>query len=542
MSETPRPRTSAALGRLRAVIGSNAREAACLAAIFLLAVVDRLANLPARGVWDSDQGTELGAIWNAVVTRQLPTYGSPAYSVGGTFHHGAMFYDLMMPFAWLGNGNPTVVVFAIALFGMAVVPMVWWTARSIGGIPAGLAAALLAAISPSLIDYSTLLWNPVLVETGAALACLSAWQAWQTRQPWWWVAAAAGTALASQSHLTGLVLVLPMAAMFVLTLRRGPSGQRRRLLGWGLAGVGLFVLTWLPWIVYELGHNFTETRAILAFSQPAPPAAGPVVQVAFGTMRIVAWPLMHWPLDDFKSGAILAFTAFAVVLLGLVWRVAWSFGRKDSATTVDADRERDGLRFVGGSLLAIVLVLTLGLKEISQVGSVNQEQYHCVADVLVLLSAALIVGGLWKTAGAARGRLRWFGRLPAIALLIGLTALGISHWPPFTAPDGGWPAARAAADRIRTDSAGGSIALVNLPIFKQADAYGYPLILDGVVWESPDRAATVVMLCDAGWYDGCGGPAEAHWLATRAGGDGLTQIDRFEAAPGRILTVYKRSP
>jgi predicted membrane-bound mannosyltransferase len=107
----------------------------------------------------------------------------PAYSIGGTFHHGAFFYDLMIPAAWLGNGNPTVVVFAIALFGIAVVPMVWWTARSIGGMPAGLAAALLAAVSPSLINYSTFLWNPVLVETGTALACLGAWQAWRTRQP-----------------------------------------------------------------------------------------------------------------------------------------------------------------------------------------------------------------------------------------------------------------------------------------------------------------------------------------------------------------------
>jgi uncharacterized membrane protein len=339
----------------------------------------------------------------------------------------------MIPAAWLGNGNPTVVVFAIALFGIAVVPMVWWTARSIGGMPAGLAAALLAAVSPSLINYSTFLWNPVLVETGTALACLGAWR---TRQPRWWVVAAAGTALASQSHLTGLVLILPMAALFALALRRGPSGQRRRLLGlWGLAGAGVFVLTWLPLIVYELGHNFSEIRAILAFNQPAPPAAGPLVQVAFGAMRIVAWPLMHWPLDDFQSGAVLAFVASVAVVLGFVWRVAWAFehGRPGatSAAGDEPDYERQGLLFVGGSLLIIVLVLSLGIKEISQVGSVNQEQYHCVADVLVILGAALVVGGLWRTAGAGRAGL---GRLLAVVLLAGLTALGVSHWPPGCAP------------------------------------------------------------------------------------------------------------
>jgi hypothetical protein len=156
-------------------------------------------------------------------------------------------------------------------------------------------------------------------------------------------------------------------------------------------------------------------------------------------MRIVAWPLMHWPLDDFQSGAVLAFVASVAVVLGFVWRVAWAFERgrpgATSAAGDEPDYERQGLRFVGGSLLIIVLVLSLGIKEISQVGSVNQEQYHCVADVLVILGAALVVGGLWRTAGAGRARL---GRLLAVVLLAGLTALGVSHWPPLTAPDGGW--------------------------------------------------------------------------------------------------------
>jgi 4-amino-4-deoxy-L-arabinose transferase-like glycosyltransferase len=525
--------------RIGARLRSNAGEAASLAAIFLLAVADRLVNLPARGIWDTDQGVETGAIWNAVVTRQLPAYGSPAFSTGGTFHHGALFYDLMMPAVWLGNGNPTVVVFVIALFGIAVVPMAWWTARSIGGRPAGLAAALLAAVSPSLIDYSTFVWNPVLVETGTALACLGAWQAWRTRQPRWWVVAAAGTALAAQSHLTGLVLVFPMAAVFALALRRGPSGERRRLLKWGLAGAGLFVLTWLPLIVYELGHDFAETRAMLAFDQPAPPAAGPLIQVFFGSMRIVVWPLMHWPLDNLQSGAVLAFVVFLAVVSGLVWRVGRTFqGRGAGDTAPGVDFERDGLRLVGGSLLFIALALSLGLKQISQVENVNQEQYHCVADVLVLLAAALVVGGLWRTVIAGRA---WIGRSLALLGLVGLTVLCVSHWPPLTAPDGGWPAARAAADKIRTDAAGGSIAMVSLPDFKGPYAYSYPLTLDGVTWAAPDRAATVVILCDSGWYKGCGGAAEEQWRAAQAGGGSLLMVDRFEPAPGRILTVYRRT-
>ncbi len=521
-------------------IGSNEREAACLAAIFLLAAADRLVNLPARGIWDSDQGTQMAAIWNAVVTGRLPTFGPMAYSTGGAFHHGALFYDLMIPAAWLSNGNPAALVFAVALFGVAVVPLVWWTARSIGGPAAGLAAALLAAVSPSLIGYSTFLWNPVLLETGTALACLGAWQAWRTHQPRWWLVAASGTALASQAHLTGLVLVLPMATLFAMALRRGPSGERRRLLTWGFAGAGLFVLTWLPLILYELGHDFAETRAMLAFNQPSPPAGGPLAEVAFGSMRIVVWPLMYWPLDDFRPGAALAFVAAVAVVVGVVWRVAGSFARGQD-TAHAADHEREGVRFVGGSLLVIALVLSLCLKQISQVEPVDQEQYHSVADVLVIIGAALVVGGLWREARASRA---WLGRSLAIGMLAGLTVLGVSHWPPLTSPDGGWPAAHAAAQRLEADAQGGSIALINLPAFKSAAAYSYPLSYDGATLATPGDAGTVVVLCDSEWVtSGCGDPTiEARWLSSASAGQGLQFVERFSPAPNRSLSVYRRVP
>jgi hypothetical protein len=46
-----------------------------LAAIVLGAATLRLANLPVRGGWDSDQGTEMLARRAAVNAGQLPTIG-----------------------------------------------------------------------------------------------------------------------------------------------------------------------------------------------------------------------------------------------------------------------------------------------------------------------------------------------------------------------------------------------------------------------------------------------------------------------------------
>ena len=542
------------LHRIFGGLGVPVREWAVLVPILLLAAADRFVNLPARGIWDPDQGFETNAIWSAVVTRQLPTFGSPAFTTGPTFHHGALFYDLMIPVSWLSNGNPTAIVAAIALFGLVVVPLVWWTARSMGGTAAGLATALLAAVSPSLIDYSTFIWNPVIAETGVALACLGAWQAWSTRGPRWWVVAAAGTAIASQAHLTGLVLVFPMAILFLLTLRRTPSPERRRLMAWGLAGATLFVLTWMPWIVSELTHNFAETRAILAFNQDDPPAADPLSRFVFGAIRILAWPMTHWPRDNFGPGFPAALGVAVATALGLIWRVTGTLAADGSGRAAGSSpgagptqpggatsRERDGLRFVGGSLLLIVAVLALGIKEISQFTNLNQEQYHCVADVFVLLATGLVVGGLWRSSPLHSRP--WSGHVLASLALVVLVVVGVAHWPPLTAPDGGWPAAQVATSRLERDLTSRNPSLVALPAFVPPDGYGYPLRLDGYQFSAPDRATEVILLCFPEWAQAeCGGAAEKDWLAVNLPNRKLALVDRFEPAPQRILSVYRQEP
>ena len=59
--------------------------------------------------------------------------------------------------------------------------------------------------------------------------------------------------------------------------------------------------------------------------------------------------------------------------------------------------------------------------------------------------------------------------------MAGLVAVSIVHWPPLTAPDGGWPVAQAAAARLERDAGAPELALVNLPYFKTAETYSYPL-------------------------------------------------------------------
>ena len=551
---------NSALTPLSRRFGASARELACLGAILLAAAVLRLVNLPVRGGWDSDQGTEMLALRSALATGRLPTFGPEAISVTSSVHHGALYYDLLLPAAWLGNGDPTWVVAEIALLSLIVVPIVWWIARSVAGPAAGLSAAFLAAVSASLIGYATFIWNPTLVEPGAAVAFLGAWQALRSHRPAWWIVSAVGAAVAVQSHIAAAVIVLPLALAFVADLWHGPRERRGRIAAWGIAGIALFAVSYLPLIVYELGHDFPDTRGMVAyFSDPnSATSVDPGLRVLFATIRILAWPLTRWPMIDPSAAALVAFTTASTIIIGLIWRLGVTARRATegpvagagpgSAGGVAADQvsapalEGFGVRLICAWLLLLILTLGLGLHAVSevQVQQLPTEQYHVVADSLVFVAVGLIAGGLWRALPR-----RWLTVSRRAAVLVALGAVlawNVGHWPPLTSTDGGWPAAQAAATRLERDAAGSTIALVPLFEAKGSDAYLYPLTRDGATLVEPGRAATVVLLCDVFWLSGCGGTAEANWLVTNPAGSGLVQRDQFRAAPDRILTVFRRGP
>ena len=431
----------------------------------------------------------------------------------------------MLPGAWLGGGAPTGVLIETALAGLMVVPMVWWVARSIGGPAAGLSAGLLAATSGGLVGFSTFIWNPTLIEPGAALALLGAWQASSTRNPAWLLAAAAGTAVAMQAHITAGVIVVRMSMVLLALLWRGPAGQRRRIALWAVAAVALIVATYVPFILYEVGHDFAETRAILAFiTGPGEQADhGPAYRLATSAVRILAWPLTGWPIWGGEPDRPVAIGVAGAFAGGLIWRLSATAtpNRRrggeaaDDAieASLDAADPHCGSETAPGSWPAAwvpVLVMGLGISSTSE--SFRSSPSSTTSSPTRLSS--LRPASSWARCGASAPDADGSGRLAAF--------LALRRWPPqsSTVRGNGRPARTPtlvpgpgrrqpghARCRRPVDRA------IGLPDDRSTDAYGFPLVLDGATMATPDRATVLVVLCNASFSDTCGGPMEGAWLA-----------------------------
>ncbi len=534
---------------------------AAVVAIVALAAILRFVNLPTRGTWDADQGHDMLVLRDLVQHGTIPLLGPPT-SIGD-FHHGMLYYVLLAPAAALSGADPTAVTAWIALCGIGAVAVTFWLGRAIGGTVAGLVAALLMAVSASAVEESTFIWNPNPIALSSSIALAAAWHAWRARRPKWWIVAGAAAVLTMHLHVLGVILTPVVAALLVAdVIRRQRDGDTAGVgavvasVGWWLV-IGL--LSYLPLAIHEATNDASELRAAIAFlaggggsASVALPARLPIV-----ALRVLGWPLTGL-ITDAPFASILS-AALVVVLT--VWR-GW-FSRPGSVVSLEAEEvalaERTGVRWLGLGLLWTVIALTVGASSLATVViGLPNDHYHAFADPMVFVLVGVGVAALVRVGTSASGR--WAGPIRTVAsvvaavLVVALVGWNLVRQPPAVVADGGWPAAQDAAARILVATGGGPVTLDSLPVVKSADAVRFPLerIAPGTVVDAPAPGAATadlparVVLCDQLFHESigadCGGPAEDALIARISDTTAPpTIVDRFEAAPGRWVTVY-RSP
>ena len=519
--------------------------------LLVLAAIFRLPELATRGTWDADQGHDMLMLRGLVRDGVFPLLGPPT-SIGDV-HHGAFYYYLLSPAAFLtGGDSPLAVTALIALAGIAAVLLTWSLARSIGGPVAGLVAGLAMAVSTSAVDESTFIWNPNLIALSSALALVGAWRAWTSREPRWWLLAGVGTAITMQCHVLGVTMLPIVGALLVADARsRSSVPERRRVIGFGLASLAIVVLSFLPLAVHELTTDFAELNAALDYIRSGgdPAALGPVARFLVIGARVVSWPLTGLFTDAPLAGLVATGTVVAIIV------VLARFG---------AARERQAARWLGLGLLWTALALTFISPSLATViPGLPNDHYHAFADPMVFTLVGLGAAALWRVrpragrptaepadvaAAGAPQRSLPVGPAAVVAAFTLLIGWNLVNQPPAVHPDGGFPAAETAAARIlAATGTGTAITLRSLPDFKSTEAYAYPLVRSGASVRidtgtgpvaSSDGA--VVVICDSLFEEAigapCGGPAEATVAPADRFGD---PVDRFQAAPGRTISIYK---
>ena len=512
-----------------------------LGTVVAVAALLRLPGIEARGQFDADQGHDMLTLLAFVRDGEIPLLG-PRTSVG-EFHHGAFYYFLLAPAAALSNADPVAVTTFLALLGIGAVALTWWLARAIAGgaagstpgsgSMAGFLAGLLLAVSPAAIAESTFIWNPNPIGFFAVAALASAWRARSGGSGAWWSVALGCAAAVAQLHVLGVVFLVAIIAIALLALR----GARPRAAFAGLVGgVLLMLLLFVPLLVHEITNDFLETRRVLDYigGGDDPIAPNPIVAILFTLLRVVAWPIV---------GLVTEVWALAAIVLALV-----------VGLTVIGLRILRGAAAVGYAwLVGIGLWSTLALSFAAPslqrvVPGLPNDHYHAFLDPVVVMLIAIPAAELYRRAVDAWSKTRrpitLAGVASIAALLATVVAVADLRKPPPVDPDGGWPAARSAGERILQRVDGVPATIVSLPDFKNADGIVFPVRYaaarsGGAATSTP----VIVIVCDrlfeAAIGARCGGPAEDRFISESGAARGIALVDRFDASSRTSISIYR---
>jgi 4-amino-4-deoxy-L-arabinose transferase-like glycosyltransferase len=490
-----------------------------LVAILALAAVLRLVGLPQRGQWDDDQGTELLAMLLWVRDGQVPLVGPLSSDL--TVHHGVAFYWILAPAAFLSDAHPLAAVTTLALIGIAGVAAAWWLGATVGGPLAGHITALLMAVSPSAINASTFVWNANIVAPAAALASAAAWHAWRTRRARWWSLSAVGGLLMLHGHLLAAIAVPSFMALLIADVLRRPRSDRLRMLAPILSALAIIAAGYLPLLVYDMHHGFSQIRAISRYLVNGGELGGRSV---LARLRTIFWRVLAWPVSGVAESAPLkgipaaSVTAAALATAATTVRgITRQFGRWAAATTV----------------WAVIALSVISPSLVTQFPGLPNDQYHAWLDPILFATVGVVGVRLWTMKSTL------LARIVAVAAVGTCVALSLAAMPPLSSPDGGWPRAARTAERIRSITTDRPTAITG--VVKSAAAVEFALRRQHTPIDPPSTAEFLVVICDPLFYGAvvtpCGGPAEEA-RARQVGFPTARVVDRFADSPRRVISIF----
>lgn len=230
-----------------------------LLTILIIGAFLRLYKIDGYMTFLGDEGRDSIIVRNLLVHAD-PILIGPGTSVGGMYL-GPLYYYFMAPFLFLSGFSPVGPAVGIALLGVATIYLIYIVGRDWFGKTAGIIAAILFSISPTVITYSHSSWNPNIMPFFALLSIYAIWKVYASREAsrevgWWLIICAISFAFVLNSHYLGVFLA---PVLFVYWFLSRPP------LRYSLFAITLFAFLMSPILAFDIRHDWMNSRALYKF-------------------------------------------------------------------------------------------------------------------------------------------------------------------------------------------------------------------------------------------------------------------------------------
>lgn len=318
------------------------KEFLILTAILLVGAFLRLYKIDQYMTFLGDEGRDVIVVRRLLVNFD-PILIGPGTSIGNMYL-GPLYYYMMAPALFLAQYSPMGPAVQIALLGVLTIWFVWFIGRKWWGQTAGLIAASLYAISPTVIIYSRSSWNPNIMPFFSLLTIYSLWKIWSHSAKdfagWgrWLIVLGISYAFCLQSHYLGLLLAPTILIFLFLSYRK--IKERRSFFKLLVIGFSLFAFLMSPLVIFDARHgwrNFASMKKFFTVRQEtvsikpwnAIPKAWPIFRKATTSLvaannkpvglvvSLTLFVFFIWSVFKRKNSLLIVWIGFALLGLGL---------------------------------------------------------------------------------------------------------------------------------------------------------------------------------------------------------------------------------
>ncbi len=348
---------------------------------------------------------------------RLPSFGDVLQVLRLHESHPPLFYLLMRGWVSLAGDTDRAALLLPVLFGIALVPVMFVAGRQLYSARAGVIAAALTAIIPTLAEYSAEVRPYSLLPLLVVLSCWVLVVALNRTSLLLWSAYAASAIALVYTHNWTWVLVAGQFAATATVILRADRRRRSEVTvrsGAAFVVIGLAYLPWLPVLRYQAAHAGHPPH-------PFKNLSGMLLLIPNGFFRAIQSTLLP-PVKTLQMLLLVAAGLVAASLFALVKRLSTNRAEitNESAGLISlraaAGQDQEAMQ-ANAVFLTVFLVATV----LASVLSVHSDmmQARCLtmlAPLLVLLVAGRIDLVQNRTPPGSLGRRLIFATATVVAL------------------------------------------------------------------------------------------------------------------------------
>ena len=226
-----------------------------------LAFLVRVLNLHRFLGFYFDQGRDALIIWNFLKDGKFfligPTIG-PTMGVGDV-PRGPWYLWLLIPFYWLGKGNPVFPAWFLSFSVVSAILILYFLCLKIGGKYLAFLSLIISGFSFSLILSSHWLSNPTLMYLLSVLFLWSLFGIIEKKEKYFWLS---GFLSGMSMHFGGAAdMFYPLIAFLIAFIwSRKILNFKNILFFWAF-----YVFTFLPQVIFDIRHNGVIRKGLMQF-------------------------------------------------------------------------------------------------------------------------------------------------------------------------------------------------------------------------------------------------------------------------------------